>query len=159
MFTLPTSRPTMPRPSLPVWMANSNSATTKTFIAWQARILGVANVLNHLANIMIKHVSHNIKSGLSITLANNVVRNETLSEFLKRARALKHQRLDAGTRARAAAAAATTTAPSERRLNSNRHTERRLKEVCTSAEREIPAAKRACFKRGKPGHQQRARGR
>ncbi|KAI4959044.1 hypothetical protein J4E86_002764 [Alternaria arbusti] len=135
----------------------------ETFAAWQARFLGVANVLHtYPTRTLVKKARGLMNTRLGNAMATVPNDNETLAEFLRRARSVDEASQDVQI-GKATTAASSTTKPRrrapgdrspERKQRSNRHTERKVQDARTVDEKRKLREHDACYKCGKKGHTQ-----
>jgi uncharacterized coiled-coil DUF342 family protein len=143
--------------------------TSETFAAWQARFLGVANVLHaYPQRTLIKKARALMSHRLGNSMASNPIDTETLAQFLRRARAIDEatQDVELGKNLPSTSRSARPTTTSstkrdrtkdrtpEQRQRSSRYVERRVKEMRTASEKQTLRDRSACFKCGKTGHNQ-----
>ncbi|KAL7771040.1 hypothetical protein CFE70_000981 [Pyrenophora teres f. teres 0-1] len=136
----------------------------ETFAAWQARFLGVANILHtYPQRTLIKKARGLMNTRLGNAMATVPNDNETLSEFLRRARSIDEASQDVYTGKATATATSSATktrrhAPGdrspERKQRSNRHVERKVQDMRTAEDKRKCREHNACYKCGKAGHTQ-----
>ena len=136
----------------------------ETFAAWQARFLGVANVLHsYPQRTLIKKARGLMNTRLGNAIATVPDDRETLAEFLRRARSIDEASQDVHLGRTANAATAPSSKPRrrapgdrspERKQRSNRHTERKIQDARTVEEKRKLRDNNACYKCGKKGHNQ-----
>ena len=136
----------------------------ETFAAWQARFLGVANVLHtYPQRTLIKKARGLMNTRLGNAMATVPNDHETLAEFLRRARSIDEASQDVSFGKAAAATTSATTksrrrAPGdrspERKQRSNRHVERKVQNARTAEDKKKCREHGLCYKCGKAGHNQ-----
>ncbi|KAI1667230.1 gag-polyprotein aspartyl protease [Pyrenophora tritici-repentis] len=127
----------------------------ETFAVWQARFLGVANVLSvgnssYPQRTLIKKARGLINTRLGNAMATVPNDNETLAQFLRRARSIDEASQDVNSGKSVAATASTSTSTrARRRAPGDRSPERRQR-----SNRHKCRDRGACYKCGKAGHTQ-----